>query len=58
MILYEYVYLEPFEDPCLEWNLGLVLEGSTTKIEDKQVAGNYQPFHYSYSKDCICLGKS
>ena len=28
-------------DPCFYWNFGLVLKGSTTKIEDKQVPGIY-----------------
>ena len=39
------ISLEPFDDPCFDWSLGLLLEGSTTKIEDKQVPGHI----YSYS---------
>jgi len=34
--IYIHIFLEPFDDSCFEWSLDLALEGSTTKIEDKQ----------------------
>ena len=33
-----YIYLEP-KWPCFEWRVGLLLEGSNPKTEDKQVPG-------------------
>ena len=45
----ESTYLEPFDDPCFGSSLGLVLEGSRQKIEDKQVPGMYMYIYTSYS---------
>ena len=28
-------------DPCFEWRLGLLLEGSNPKMDDKQVPGTF-----------------
>ena len=40
-VLVNYIYREPFDDPCFDWNPDLVLEGPRLKIEDKQVPGIY-----------------
>ena len=33
------IYLEPFDDPCFDWNFGLVLGGWSSKIEVVWVPG-------------------
>ena len=38
--------------PYFEWSLGLLLEGSTTKIEDKQVPGIYLYIYIYGIFDC------
>ena len=40
-------YIYP-KDPCFDWSLDLVLEGSTTKIEDKQVPGIHNLFQLNF----------
>ena len=43
--IYKYIYIYILtwnpNDPCFDWNVGLVLDWSRLKIEDKQVPGQY-----------------
>ena len=39
--IYIYILTWNPNDPCFDWNVGLVLDWSRLKIEDKQVPGQY-----------------
>ncbi len=42
------IYLEPFDDTCFDWSLGLVLGGWPSKVEVIWVPGIYIYIYYIY----------